>query len=289
MKKFTIKQFNERFPDNDACLEWLKNYRYPDGIYCKKCREVTKHHKVASRRSYSCDRCGHHVHPTAGTIYHKSSTSLRDWFYAVFLMANTRMGVSAKHLEREIGVTYKTAWRMFKKIREMMEDDCDSLSGHVEIDETYIGGRRRGKRGRGATGKTIAAGMVERNGKAIVKISPSVKATDLIPLVQKHIPLHPDTMLFTDELQSYNRLIDNGFTHSVVRHSAKEYVNGIAHTNNVEGLWSIIKNGINGSNRHVGPQHLQGYLDSYVFRYNHQNDIEPMFTTLLGRFQVLDD
>ncbi|MHB1459386.1 MAG: IS1595 family transposase, partial [Armatimonadota bacterium] len=150
MKKFTIKQFNERFPDNDACLEWLKNYRYPDGIYCKKCREVTKHHKVASRRSYSCDRCGHHVHPTAGTIYHKSSTSLRDWFYAVFLMANTRMGVSAKHLEREIGVTYKTAWRMFKKIREMMEDDCDSLSGHVEIDETYIGGRRRGKRGRGA-------------------------------------------------------------------------------------------------------------------------------------------
>ena len=227
MQKFTIKQFNERFPDDDACLEWLKDYLYPDGIYCKKCGEITKHHKVASRRSYSCDRCGHHVHPTAGTIYHKSSTSLRDWFYAVFLVANTRMGISAKQLEREIDVTYKTAWRMFKQIRKMMEDDCDSLSGHVEVDETYIGGKRRGKRGRGAAGKTIAAGMVERQGKAIVKVSPSVKAKDLIPLVQKHVSLHPETTIFTDELHSYNHLKENGYTHQVVLHSAKQYVDGI--------------------------------------------------------------
>jgi transposase len=103
MQKFSIKSFEHMFPDEDSCLEWLKNYLYPDGIFCKKCERVTKHHRVASRPSYSCDFCGNHVHPTAGTIYHKSATPLRSWFYAVFLMANTRMGISAKQLERELG------------------------------------------------------------------------------------------------------------------------------------------------------------------------------------------
>ena len=115
---FRVKQFHEKFPNDDACLEWLKNYLYPNGIVCKNCQRVTKHHRVASRPSYCCDFCGNHVHPTAGTIYHKSTTPLRSWFYAVFLMANTRMGISAKQLERELGVTYKTAWRILTQIRK---------------------------------------------------------------------------------------------------------------------------------------------------------------------------
>ncbi len=285
MQRFTKKQFDQMFPDDDACLEWLKNYIYPDGIYCKTCGEITKHYRVKNRKSYSCATCGHHVHPTARTIYHKSSTSLRDWFYAVFLMANTRMGISAKQLERELGVTYKTAWRMFKKIREMMQDGHLSLSGHIEIDETYIGGKRKGKRGRGAAGKTIAVGMVQRGNKAIVKISPSVKSKDLMPLVKKHIPLSKDTMIFTDELPSYSNLTKIGFSHQAVQHSAKQYVDGNAHVNNVEGLWSIVKNGITGVNRQVSSQHLQSYLDAYVFRYNHRSDDEPMFMTLLGQVE----
>ncbi len=113
MERYTIKDFRKQFPDDDACLVWLKQYLFPQGITCKVCQKITKHHKVAKRKSYSCDRCGHHVHPTAGTIYHKSSTPLTDWFYAVYLMASTRCGISAKQLERELGVTYKTAWRMF--------------------------------------------------------------------------------------------------------------------------------------------------------------------------------
>jgi transposase len=285
MERFTKQQFEAKFPTDDACLEWLKQYLYPNGILCQTCQKVTKHHKVAGRKSYSCDYCGHHVHPTAGTVYHKSPTPLRSWFYAVFLMSNTRMGISAKHLERELGVTYKTAWRMFTQIRKMMAGDNPSLFGQVEVDETYIGGKRPGKPGRGAAGKTIAVGMVERGGKAIVQIVPNVQAKTLLPIIQEHIPTADGTIIYTDEMPSYNRLGNMGFNHETVNHAAKQYVNGAAHTQTVDGLWSIVKNGITGSNRHVGPQHLQSYLDAYVFRYSHRDDDQPMFLTLLGQVQ----
>src|SRR5580704_5554324 len=112
MKRYTFNQFNKQFPDDAACLEWLFYRFYPEGtVDCKTCRRATKHHRVKSRPSFSCDVCGHHVHPTAGTIFHKSPTSLRLWFYAIYLMASTRCGISAKQIQRETGVTYKTAWR----------------------------------------------------------------------------------------------------------------------------------------------------------------------------------
>ena len=122
MQRFTFKDFEGMFPDDASCLEWLRNFLYPDGIFCKKCNATTKHHRVQSRPSYSCDHCGHHVHPTAGTIFHKSSTSLKTWFHAIYLMASTRCGISAKQIERETGVTYKTAWRMFKQIRILLQE-----------------------------------------------------------------------------------------------------------------------------------------------------------------------
>ncbi|MBI4281957.1 MAG: IS1595 family transposase [Chloroflexi bacterium] len=281
MDKFTKKEFDARFPNDDACLEWLKDFLYPNGIFCETCNKTTTHHKVAKRRSYSCAYCGHHVHPTADTIYHKSTTPLRDWFYAVFLMSNTRTGISAMHLKRELGVTYKTAWRMFNRIREMMENETMTLFGEVEIDETYIGGQQPGKRGRGAEGKSIAVGLVQRGGKAVVKVTPNVRAKSLLPIITEHIPVAKDTIVYTDELPSYNRLAKMGFRHERVQHSAKQYVNGTAHVNNVEGLWSTIKNGILGANKHVSPQHLQGYLDAYVFRFNHRQDSAPMFLTML--------
>jgi transposase len=122
MQTFTKKDFDRMFPDDDDCLEWLMSYLYPSGVYCQKCERITKHHRVASRRSYSCDYCGHHVHPTAGTIYHKSPTPLLTWFYAVFKMASTHCGISAKQIQRETGVTYKTAWRMVKQIQSMLSE-----------------------------------------------------------------------------------------------------------------------------------------------------------------------
>src|SRR6266516_3929048 len=160
MKPFTLKDFQQKFPDDATCLEWLRNRLYPDGIYCEKCEATTKHHRVASRPSYSCDRCGHHVHPTAGTIFHKSPTPLTTWFYAIYLMASTRCGISAKQIQRETGVTYKTAWRMFKQIRSLMSEDVQLEGSTIEMDETMIGGRRRKRTMYDPQNKTWVAGLV---------------------------------------------------------------------------------------------------------------------------------
>ncbi|MBI2766840.1 MAG: transposase [Chloroflexi bacterium] len=134
--RYTIFEFDREYPDDAACLEALVARLYPDGIYCPKCEAVTKHHRVKSRTCYECQNCGHQEYPMAGTIFEGSATPLRLWFYAMFLMSQTRGGISAKQLERELGVTYKTAWRMFKQIRALLEEDSGPLQGEVEVDET---------------------------------------------------------------------------------------------------------------------------------------------------------
>ena len=280
MKKYTLKQFNAQFPDEDACLEFIKNARWPHGIHCLTCQCITPHHRIRGRKVYSCQVCGSHVSPTADTIFHKSSTPLRSWFHAMFLMASTRTGISAKQLEREIGVTYKTAWRMFHQIRKLMAQSDLKLFGEIEVDETYIGGKRSGPRGRGALGKTIVAGMVERNGRAVLKVVPDVKAHTLLPMIQHHVP--EGQIIYTDELMSYHRLRGMGYFHATVQHKAKQYVSGRAHTNNIEGMWSNVKRGIDGVHHVVSPKYLQAYLDSYIYRFNRRRDAEPMFSQLLA-------
>jgi len=142
-RRYTIRDFGRDFSNDAACLEWLRNYLYPKGIFCKVCLKITKHHAVRTRPSYSCDRCGHHFHPTAGTIFEKSSTPLRLWFRAIYLMASNRFGISAKQLQRETGVTYKTAWRMFRQIRTLLGNDNRPPSGR--LGGTAITTQRRGK------------------------------------------------------------------------------------------------------------------------------------------------
>jgi len=169
-KQFTSKDSEKYFPDNNACLEWIKNQRYPNGIECPACKKITKHHKIASRPVYECDRCGHQVSPLANTIFHKSATPLKIWFDAIHEMATTRSGFSAKALQRKHGVTYKTAWRMFKQIRTLLDENASIFTNEVEIDETYIGGVRPGRRGRGAAGKTAVIGIAQRKGKVVSKV-----------------------------------------------------------------------------------------------------------------------
>jgi len=285
MKTYTIKDFERQFPTDDACLEFLKNARWPKGIFCEKCQKITPHYRIANRKVYSCEFCGSHVSPTAATIFHKSNTPLRFWFHAIFLMASTKTGISAKQLQRELGVTYKTAWRMFKEIRKLMSEDVNPLTGQVEVDETYFGGKRTGKRGRGASGKTIVMGMVERNGNALTKVIPDVKARTLLPMIWKNVT--NDSTIFTDELHSYDLIAKLGYAHEIVQHAAKQYVSGNAHVNTAESLWSTVKRGIDGVNHSISPLYLQSYLDSYIFRYNHRKDDQPMFESLLERIPSL--
>ena len=287
MRTYTIKDFDKQFPDNDTCLEFLFKAYYPDGVFCEKCGKVTKHYKRANMKFYSCEFCGMGVAPTSGTIFHKSNTPLRSWFHAIFLMTSTKTGISAKQLQRELGVTYKTAWRIFKQVRKLMNESTNPLAGMIEVDETYIGGKRTGKRGRGASGKSIALGMVERNGKSIINIVPDVKAKTLLPMIEANVTRENKTVVFTDELPSYNNVEKLGYSHKIVQHAAKQYVNGTAHVNTVESLWSTIKRGIDGVNHSVSPIYLQSYLDSYVYRYNHRKDEKPMFLSLLDRVSIL--
>jgi len=281
--KYTLKQFNEKYLNDDACLERIFKGRYPNGVLCPKCQRVTKHYKRTGLKVYACEFCGHSVSPTANTIFHKSDTPLRSWFYAMFLMSTTKTGISAKQLERELGVTYKTAWRIFKEIRKLMAENVSPLIGLVEVDETYIGGKRVGKRGRGASGKSVVMGMVERDGNAIAKVVPDVKSRTLLPMIERRIAKQNKTIIFTDELPSYKQVERLGYAHAIVQHAARQYVFGIAHVNTVESLWSTIKRGIDGVNHSVSPLYLQSYLDSYVYRYNHRHDETPMFLSLLER------
>jgi transposase len=284
--KYTTKNFNKEFANDDACLEWLKNYRFPNGIECPTCKKVTKHYKIAKRPCYKCDLCGHEIYPTAGTIFHKSATPLKTWFEAMFWMATTRSGHSAKELQRRTGVTYKTAWRMFKQIRTLLDEDAGMFTDKVEIDETYIGGKRRGdNQGRPAEGshKVPVIGIAERHGKVSVKAVANVKRSTVMPLIAKNV--ERKTIIYTDEYSVYNTLEDAGFGHVRCNHADGQYVVGNAHTNTIEGFWSLVKRGIGGVYHAVSPKYLQSYLDEYQFRYNHRQDEAPMFLTVLNQIR----
>jgi transposase len=289
MLPYTLKDFQKQFPDDATCLEWLRNYLYPDGIFCETCNVVTKHHRVKSRPSYSCDHCGHHVHPTADTIFHKSPTPLTIWFYAIYLMAQTRCGISAKQIQRETGVTYKTAWRMFKQIRSMLSDDKSGPIGgknrKIEMDETYFGSEAKGTRGRGTT-KTPIIGMVQRKGQVRAFVAADVKADTLRGLIKEHVL--PKSVVFTDTFRSYNGLDARGYTHQRINHSEGVYVVGEVHTNTIEGFWSLIKRGIGGVYHNVGRHYLQTYLNEYSFRYNRRFDVQPMFLSILQQVEKRD-
>jgi transposase len=280
---YTKDDFDRDFPTDESCLEWLLKYLYPNGVQCKGCGTATKHVMLPSRiKAVSCVNCGTHVHPTAGTIFHKSRTKMRTWFHAIYLMSTTRCGISAMQLMRETKVTYKTAWRMFNQIRKLLGEDIWDLQGEVEADETYVGGRRKGRQNRGGRGKAVVAGAVERRGRVVAKVIPNTSTPAILGPVKAHVL--PASLVFTDAALQYNRLSSEGYGHKRVNHLAKIYVMGKdIHTNTIEGFWSLLKRGISGVYHKVSAKHLQGYVNEYAFRYNHRGDETPMFASLLSQ------
>lgn len=283
--------FNAQFPDNDSCLEHLKEQRFPNGVaHCEKCSKERKHHRVTGRPAYACDYCGSMISPMAGTIFEKSTTQLRLWYYAMYLMASTRCGISAKQIQRETGVTYKTAWRMFKQIRSLLSEPDMRLEGlSVEMDETYVGakrkrGNRRGRPSRSDSSKTPVVGIVERTGqqRVFAKVSDDTTKKTLHGIVRERVM--PESVIFTDEYLPYGGLDQLGYTHRRVNHSAGVYVMADGtHTNTIEGFWGLVKNGIRGVYHQVSRKYLQTYLDEYSFRYNRRTQGNLIFNDFLKR------
>jgi transposase len=296
--QYSFMEFMRDFPDDAACLDHLWRTRYaPDGhtAECPKCERERRFHRVKSRPSYTCNTCGHHIHPTAGTIFHKSSTDLRLWFYAIHLMTSTRCGISAKHLERQLGVTYKTAWRMFNLIRnKLMADDDEPLAGEVEIDETSVDGKPRKFQGAvkrrdaiSQAGKlrerrraTVFA-AVERGGRVKATVLPGRRGPKLREQAVEWVD--PESIVYTDEWPAYNKLGQHFAAHERISHGVHEYVRGDTHTNTIEGFFGNLKTGIRGNYKLVSHKWLQGYLNEFCWRYNHRHDRRSMFHTLIER------
>ena len=278
-EKYTLKQHNAAFPDDAAVLADIFRKRYPDGLTCEKCGRVDMFSPVAGRRAYACP-CGFQVYPTAGSIFHKSPTPLTTWYLAIYYITASKNGVAALELQRHIGVTYKCAWRMMHQIRKLMGEELPPMKGTVEMDETYIGGKRPGKRGRGAAGKAIVVGTVERQGNVAPFVVEQANADTAKNLLA--VTTDPAAKIVTDEYSAYHGLKKAGYAHETVNHGAKEYVRGEIHTNTIEGFWSQMKRSIDGTHHGVGKRYLQAYADEYAFRYNRRHSVKPMFSHLVS-------
>ncbi len=279
VEKYTVNQFNEQFPDDAACLADIFRRRYPNGLACD-CGRKDKLTPIAGRRAYSCV-CGFQVYPTAGSVFHKSTTPLKTWYFAMFLMQSSRNGVAALELQRQIGVTYKTAWRMMHQIRALMSEEAPYMTGTVEVDETYVGGKRPGKRGRGAAGKTAIVGALERGGNILPVVVERTDAATVEAVIE--LAASKGAKINTDEYGAYNGLQKLGYAHDTVNHGNEQWTKGDVHTQNIEGFWSQLKRSIDGTHHHVSKKHLQKYADEFAFRFNRRKSSSPMFLHLVSQ------
>ena len=279
-----IREFNKRFPDEDTCLKHLMRTRFGERLTCFKCQKQATYYRVKGRRSFECEHCGYQVYPTAGTPFESTRTPLRDWFYVMFLFCASRNGVAAKEVQRQLGVTYKTAWRMCNLIRKYMGyvDGDYPIGGPgatVEIDESFFGGKDK----QGHDDKAVVFGIVERGGDVLTRHVAMRRKSHIIPHVVTFVK--PGSKIYTDEGSAFKLLTEKyGYEHEMVDHSRKEYVRGDVHTNTIESFWANVKRGINGTYVWVSKKHLQTYLREFEYRHNLRQTPYLMFDCLLAAF-----
>lgn len=290
-EKFTYKKFQKLYPNDKACLDSIFQARYGHETVCDECKKPFKYYNAFETKYYECAWCARKISPLAGTILHKSSTSLRTWFFAIFLFTHSRNGVSAKELQRLTGVTYKTAWRMCFLIRKLFDENNTILTGTVEMDEAYMGGKEINKhaskrikdtQGNSTKTKKPIIGALDREGKVIVKVVSNLKSQVVRPFLREHIDM--DANLITDTHSNYKKLRETGYkNHEMINKSKKEFARGEVHTNTIEGFWSQLKRSINGTYHCVSPKHLQSYVNEFSFRYNHRKQSYPLFYDALQK------
>lgn len=271
-QRYGANSLERDFPNDQVCLDFLF-----DAQHSRKCSCGGTYKRLAGRKQYQCSKCRFQIAPTSGTIFHKSDTPLTTWFRAILAFSNAKSSISAKQLECELEVTYKTAWRMSLLIRQALAQSGDQLKGIVEIDTGYLGGVRGVKQDRMSNKTTIMA-AVERGGEFRAFVAPDGSAITHRAFLDMYVKRR--THLMSDQTKALKNA--HGYDHYTVNHSKKEYVRGAAHTNTVEGFFSHVKRSIKGVHKTISKKHAQAYLNGFVFHYNNRHSDRERFGTLLG-------
>jgi transposase-like protein len=287
----TLIDLTVAYASDERCRELLERLRWPEGPKCLRCGGPAVRLTTNTKKLLYCKECDYQFTVTTATIFHDSHLPLIKWFTVVLLMCEAKKGISAHQIMRTVGMAYKTAWYLCHRIRKAMEETSKTTAqladggGVIEIDETYVGGKRHGKRGRGAEGKEIVIGIREREGDLRFFRAEDVKSGTLAKYIQEHISADVDVIM-TDDLSAYKKAVDQE-RHETVTHSAGEYVRGDIHTNTIESAFSLLKRGIIGSWHKVSAKHLESYLDEMTFRFNRRNKSDLFLDTL--RHMVIAD
>ena len=276
--KYSIKDLRKEFPNDNRCLEYLF-----DTLHSRECSCGGKYARIENRKQFQCSKCRFQIAPMTNTIFEKSSTPLTLWFYAIFIFSNAKSGISAKELERQIGTTYKTAWRMLKLIRQSISQGGYKLRGDVEMDEAYFGGRGEGGEynknfSEVMANKVKVIGAVERGGEAKAQRVPNINSDTVQDFVEDNIDAE-NTRLLTDQSNRYEKI---AIRRQSVNHSQR-FVSGDIHTNSIEGFWAHLKRSIKGTHKTISKKYFQSYLDAFVFHYNNRHNDRQRFEFLLSR------
>lgn len=265
----------EAFSTDDRCRTMLEELRWPDGPRCPRC-ESKKLSRMYERGQFDCDACGYQFSVMAGTIFHDTHLPLRKWFLAVFLMCESKKGISANQMKRMLGVSYKTAWYLCHRIRAAMGEVAAQtlLRGIVEADETWVGGKRRGVGAGYIENKTQVLGAIERGGEVRLSVFEKGRRADQAVLHEfiKSVVADEAPAIYTDENPGYSGLGDDDTIHATVDHHADEWVRGDVHTNSAESVWSLLKRSIIGSYHQLSAKHLDAYLGELEWRFNNREN-----------------
>jgi|SRR3989344_3514276 len=278
--KYSIRDLKKDFPTDEACLGFIF-----DTLHSRKCSCGGAYKQISGRKQFQCGKCRYQIAPASNTIFHKSDTPLSLWFHAIFIFSNAKSGISAKELERQLGVTYKCAWRILSLIRQALKQDTKKLKGIVEIDTGYFGGK--GNAGKDnerlsevMAKKSVVNIAVERGGKIKAEIVPNAGANTMRSFIDRNLE-KGTTTIFTDSSRIYVNATKE-YDREKVDHHIGEYVRGKVHINTVETFFSHLKRSIKGTYKSISKQHLQSYLDSFVFHYNNRHNDNQRFGVLMG-------
>jgi transposase-like protein len=272
----------EDYGSEDKCRAYLEELRWPEAVACPRC-DSRKISKIVKRHQFDCDSCRYQFSVKAGTVFHDSHLPLWKWFLATYLMIESKKGMSANQLKRTLAVSYKTAWYLCHRIRSAMEvADPELLTGTVEVDETYVGGKTRSGKGKGLRNKTMVLGAVQRGGQVRFHVERRSASKIVLHAFIKDMVADDTVAIYTDQHPGYQGIADENTIHETVDHSADEWVRADVHTNTVENVWSLLKRSIVGSYHQLSAKHLPAYMDEIAFRFNNAENPYLFRDTLMA-------